>query len=200
MPKTKLTSEELDATNGNREEWLRDLVDALRPRYGDELPETLHVSVGFTSKGMRSKRVGECWHGSASADSAPHIFIHPAISDAVEVGAIVVHELCHACRPEAKHGKEFKQLAVSLGLTGKMTSTVPTDELRKSLAEVIEQIGPYPHPALTGGLSSNGPKQSTRMIKVECAECGYLVRTTAKWLEVGLPLCPDGDTMLPPEV
>lgn len=194
-----LTADELTETNGNREEWLRDLVDVLRVRYDGELPDNVHISVGFTSKGMRSNRVGECWAGIASSDSSPHVFIHPGISDGVEVAAIVVHELVHACRPTAKHGKAFKQMAVRLGLEGRMTATVPSDELREDLAKVIEQIGPYPHPKLTGQ-SSNGPKQSTRMIKVECPTCGYLVRTSAKWLEVGLPMCPEGDVMYPPDM
>lgn len=194
-----MTVAELDQTSGNREEWLRDLVDALRDRYQGELPETVHVSVGFTSKGMRSKRVGECWHGAASSDGAPHVFIHPGISDGVEVAAILVHELVHACRPTAKHGPEFKRMAVGLGLEGKMTATVPSDALRVELAELIDGIGPYPHPRLVGGQSSNGPKQTTRMLKLECAECGYIVRTSSKWIETGLPMCPDGDTLLPVE-
>ena len=34
-------------------------------------------------------------------------------------------------------------------------------------------------------------KQSTRLIKCECAECGYTMRTTTKWIEtLGAPLCP----------
>jgi hypothetical protein len=28
------------------------------------------------------------------------------------------------------------------------------------------------------------------MWKCECTQCGYLVRTTARWLEVGPPICP----------
>lgn len=33
-------------------------------------------------------------------------------------------------------------------------------------------------------------KQSTRLLKAECAECGYVVRVTAKWVnEVGAPRC-----------
>lgn len=194
-----LTAEELAETSGNREEWLRDLVDALRDRYDGELPETVHVSVGFSSKGIRSKTIGECWHGAASSDHNPHVFIHPMISDGVDVAAVLVHELVHACRPDAKHGPAFKQMATRLGLTGKMTATVPSDELRASLAEVVKDIGPYPHPQLAGGISSSGPKQTTRMLKLECPECGYLVRTSSKWLEVGLPMCPDGDTLLPAE-
>lgn len=189
-------TEQTEQMNGNREEWLRDLVDALRDRYNDELPEHVHVSVGFTSKGARSKRVGECWAGVASSDSAPHVFIHPGISDSVEVAAIVMHELVHACRPEAKHGPQFKQMATGLGLTGKMTATVASEDLKADLAKVCEELGPYPQPKLRSGHSSNGPKQTTRMLKCECPECGYIVRTTAKWLEVGLPLCPNGYTMM----
>lgn len=37
-----MTQEELTETNGNREEWLRDLVDVLRVRYDGELPENVH--------------------------------------------------------------------------------------------------------------------------------------------------------------
>ena len=38
-----------------------------------------------------------------------------------------------------------------------------------------------------GGLK----KQTTRLKKLKCSECGYTVRTTAKWIEtLGAPLCP----------
>lgn len=37
-------------------------------------------------------------------------------------------------------------------------------------------------------------KQKTRMLKCECATCGYTVRTARKWLELaGAPLCPIED-------
>lgn len=38
--------------------------------------------------------------------------------------------------------------------------------------------------------SNRPPKQTTRLMKAECAECGYTVRVTSKWLEVGPPHCP----------
>lgn len=41
--------------------------------------------------------------------------------------------------------------------------------------------------------ASSGPKkQSTRLIKATCTheECGYNVRVTSKWLEIGPPHCP----------
>ena len=33
-------------------------------------------------------------------------------------------------------------------------------------------------------------KQSTRMLKAECPECGYTIRLSKKWADVGLPNCP----------
>lgn len=43
--------------------------------------------------------------------------------------------------------------------------------------------------------SEKGP-QTTRMRKCWCEKCGYTIRTTAKWLATGVPLCPcNGETM-----
>jgi len=39
-------------------------------------------------------------------------------------------------------------------------------------------------------VSSLPKTQTTRMRKCVCAECGYTVRTTMKWLLVGVPHCP----------
>ena len=33
-------------------------------------------------------------------------------------------------------------------------------------------------------------KQSTRMLKAECPECGYTIRLSKRWADMGLPSCP----------
>ena len=180
-----------------REQWLNAFTEKVRPWYMGELPPTIHASVGFTSSGMRGKAIGECWHPAASSDDCPQIFVHPKISDGTEVAAILCHEFVHACRPEAKHGPQFKALAVQIGLTGKMTQTVASDDLRDTLDAIVAELGPYPHPTLSA--RGGKPKQSTRMLKVQCPECDYTVRTTAKWLEVGFPACPCGTEMYCPD-
>jgi len=78
-----------------------------------------------------------------------------------------------------------------------MRSTVAGKELKAMLTGFVEQLGPYPHAMV---LPSTPPtRQSTRMIKLVCPECGYLVRTTDKWIAVGLPRCPqDGADLEPP--
>jgi hypothetical protein len=35
-------------------------------------------------------------------------------------------------------------------------------------------------------------KQTTRLIKVSCKDCGYVMRITRKWLAVAVPECPSG--------
>lgn len=40
------------------------------------------------------------------------------------------------------------------------------------------------------GESTRPPKQTTRLKKAVCSGCGYTVRVTAKWLEIGPPGCP----------
>ncbi|UKE72382.1 hypothetical protein [Xanthomonas graminis] len=50
----------------------------------------------------------------------------------------------------------------------------------------------------TGGedcASSRPKKQTTRLHKACCSECGYTVRVTSKWLEKGPPHCPDHGAM-----
>jgi hypothetical protein len=96
---------------------------------------------------------------------------------------------------KAKHGKDFKVVAVGAGLTGKMTATVASDALEPKLATLAKDLGDYPHAALGVGGETLKPKQNTRMLKVTCPDCGYTVRTTKKWLDIGLPTCPCGQGM-----
>ena len=79
-----------------------------------------------------------------------------------------------------------------------MTSTVPGPEFEKVIAPLLEATGPLPHGRLnTGGLSTRPKKQDSRYLKCTCAECGYTVRVTRKWLEVGAPQCPEHGDLIP---
>jgi hypothetical protein len=90
------------------------------------------------------------------------------------------------------HKGPFRKIAKKMGLEGKMTATHPGAELAEHLNALCVKIGPYPHASLD---RSQAKKQSTRMLKLECAGCGYTVRTTAKWIEAGMPTCPCGTEM-----
>jgi len=186
-----------------REQWLTELTDKLRPSFAAvdyPLPEKIRASCGFPSRGAlaeKAKRVGEAWSSEQSEDQHFETFVTPMVSDPLEVAAIQVHELCHCAAGLAcKHGKPFTTVARAIGLVGKMTAIDAGEVLLIALEGFVEEIGPYPHAKLVH--SSNPKKQGTRMLKVVCPklECGYTVRTTKKWLEVGVPTCPCGGVMV----
>lgn len=162
---------------------------------GYPVPDRTRVSIGWSSRGVRSKSIGECWSAIASADDHFEIFISPKLGEASDVLAVLVHELIHAAVGlEAKHAGPFRKAALAVGLEGKMTATTAGEALKATFAAWIAKIGEYPAASLDGATSAK-PKQSTRMLKVECA-CGYQLRGSRKWLALALPVCPvDGQPM-----
>jgi hypothetical protein len=173
-----------------REEWLEALVEQLTPWYEKDVPP-VRISVGFTSQGKRSKRIGECWSKECDGEGHCQIFIHPQLDDPLDIAATVAHELIHAVvGTDAKHGAPFKRVALKIGLQGPMRSTTPSEGFKTKIAPILEDLGPLPHSALKGSGGSSAPKkQTTRMLKCECQGCGYVVRTTRQWIDLGLPVC-----------
>ena len=92
------------------------------------------------------------------------------------------------------HRADFGRIAAAVGLVKPWTATSASEELKSRLNAPIQKIGPYPHAALDLTASPH-KKDGTRMIKLECPDCGYVVRTTAKWIDVGMPKCPCGAEM-----
>jgi hypothetical protein len=207
-----------------REEWLIEVVDALRINFvaaGHPLPERLGVTCGWPSSGglRRSTRtVGECWSARASADGTTEIFISPYLGDGLGAAETLIHELVHAAGMMG-HGREFSRLATAIGLSRPWRTTTATSILRERLNAIVSGIGPYPHASLIpDGQSQDDPEQrpagpgqeeenlcrphrkdKARLLKVFCpkAEChGYKVRITATWLAVGFPTCPCGTRMV----
>jgi SprT-like family len=182
----------------NREEWLMNATARLSQKIvanGGKMPD-VRVSVGFPkSSGRNSNNViGQCFNGIATTDGRPQIFIHPVLDDSKRVLDVLLHELIHGVMELGEgHGKNFARLAKACGLTGKMTATIATPELNQELDALISEIGEYPHAKLD---ASNARKQSTRMIKCECEECGYIAYTSRKWLDaMGAPFCPEHGQM-----
>jgi hypothetical protein len=185
------------AVKVNREQWLHRATRIISSRFaklGYPLPSTMHLSIGFPSRSAlakKNRRIGECWGCELSKDGAAHIFISPLLGDALDVLATLVHEHVHVVAgSKAKHGPRFRKIALAVGLTGKMTSTKPGEELTDYLqSKVLAKLPTFPHAELTA--TERHKKQSTRLLKVCCAECGYTARVTRKWVvEVGTPLCP----------
>jgi hypothetical protein len=183
-----------------REEWLTAALQPIARHIADKanetMPDNVKASCGFPGGGSARKRIGECWSTQSSAIKASEIFISPVMSDPVRILDVLLHEAIHATvGVEHGHKAPFKRVAVACGLTGKMTATVAGPELETVLQDIAVELGPYPHGALS---LSDRKKQKTRLVKCECMLCGYIVRTTSKWIEsAGAPLCPcSGDAMM----
>lgn len=177
-----------------REEWLNAFINAARPRFRDAgapLPKKIRASIGFSSKGKRAKTIGECWSDTCSKDGAFEIFIVPQIEAPLRIADILTHELIHAAHPGDGHGRKFGRTARALGLQGKLTATVGGPEWEAWAIPLVRSIGKYPGAALSTGVSTAPKKQTTRMVKCECTDCGFLFRTTRTWIESAEQLnCP----------
>jgi hypothetical protein len=192
----------------NREEWLTRAAIELRAWLNDaDIPlsrkdddggtlrladdREIKVSVGWPGGKSVNKVIGQCWP-TVSGDGASHLFVSPKLYAPIDVLAVLLHELIHAADDCVHaHRGVFVRACKALGLEGKPTATVAGDECRAKLAELAERLGEYPHKKITPGQKIK--TQTTRMRKAECTACGYLVRTTQKWLDVAIPTCPNPD-------
>jgi hypothetical protein len=174
-----------------REEWLLAAVEAVRPLFTEkrhDLPMDCQVSCGFASTGTRSQHIGQCWSKESSTVERNQIFISPALYEPVEVLDTLVHELVHAVdNCEHKHGKEFKKIALSLGMVGPMRSAGAGPELTVKLQEVAKHLGPYPN----GKLKVVHRKAISRSRpRAKCPTCGFQVPMLKRFLAYGAPICP----------
>lgn len=176
-----------------REEWLTFVSDQLRPTFkkvSAPIPAKVRFSLGFTSAGYRSKAIGECHSPLGSGDKSVEIFIKSDQDDAVKVAGILAHELVHAAvGVKEGHKGKFRSTCKALGFEGPMRSTLPGTEMQRDvMAPILKRAGKLPHAKLTT-YTTGKKKQTTRLLKAECQTCGYTVRLSAKWLELGAPYC-----------
>lgn len=197
-------------TAQNRETWLEEMTQKyVIPHFTEcgfeylaysTVPIKFSVSFieGVRSSGKGTKTIGAHYSHHFSKGGEQHILIHPSLENSVQVVGVLIHELIHAQLPtDAGHGKEFRNIALKVGLCGKMTATEETDELKEKIASWVKKVGEYPHKSFD--VSKSRKKQTTRMLKVECLSdnefCGngtYKVRMSRTLIEnFGCPVCPN---------
>jgi hypothetical protein len=172
-------------------------------------PESITVTI--QTKG-RKNAVGWFWSGrwlnkgqkkDAKAVneinmSAEHLVDH-------DMGELILHELAHAennscgvkdCSGRV-HNKHFKAMAERLGLEVKprdksvgygFTGLAQAGkDFLKGIAFKRELFTSY-RPPQRGKAATGG-----RLLKLECPGCGYVIRSTQKWIDIGTPTCVCGD-------
>jgi len=182
----------------NRETWLNKAAALLRPmleEVGHSAAEQLRITVGWPSTAALStnpekRRIGECWYPENSGDNTCEIFISPSVDDSVKILAVLLHEMIHSgFSAGVGHKGSFRTVFYALGFTGSAKHSTPGEALFSRLARLHRKLGDIPHAALSG--RSTVKKQTTRLLKVECSNSGYVARITRKWLEdEGAPICP----------
>ena len=183
------------ALHTTREGWLLLasglLADEIFFPLGYHIPP-IKVSVGYASGGLRSSAIGQCWSKKSAADETNHIFISPSLGTAYEAFDTLAHELVHAVDDcEHKHGKEFKKIALAIGLQGPMRTAGAGPALKKRLEALLERLPPYPHGRLK---ASHHRPVSVPPPKAECNKCGYKVTVPKRFLHLGPPICPTHKT------
>lgn len=179
-----------------REEWLAQatirLLDLIKDRTTLKPPKKVQASVGFPRQDRNGVVIGQCWP-SKSGGGVAQVFISPTLKNPINVLETLLHELIHAADDcQHQHQGPFGKAIRAVGLAGKPTATFAKkgSELYQLLQLLADDLGPYPHLGLKPGFRMT-KRQTTRMIKTECEYCGYVARTTRKWLdEAGAPLCP----------
>jgi hypothetical protein len=173
-----------------REAWLEAAIDQFRPLFdavGAPLPQRVKVTCGWATK---TKAIGQAFPRALSAAGLNEVFVSPKLDDAARVLDVLCHELVHVsddCR--SGHKGHFARVARALDMVGALTATTAGPVLKATCEEIVRRIGAYPHAKLD---FSQVKKQSTRMIKHECEECGAVWRMAAKWVVVGCPCCDAG--------
>ena len=187
---------ELTITHPTRESWLQAAVTALRALFAAKnfaVPDC-QVSCGFASTGVRSGHIGQCWSKKSAANDINQIFISPTLSSAFDVIDTLTHELVHAVDDcQHKHGKEFKKIALKMGMQGPMRSAGAGPELKAKLLALLEQLGPYPQGHLK--VSMQKAPRANRP-RARCTQCGYQVPMLKGFFIFGPPLCPQPTTNL----
>jgi hypothetical protein len=167
----------------NRESWLAAFATAAKPHIqstigglgGDE-ESVIRLSCGFPPITKRSKSDAAIVPPAASDDFTAELFISPVIDDAYEVAKRVLPLLRLA------HQGNWRNAAPAVAK--------PVTDLPAWAVEVIESLGNYPHAKIE---ITAAPKQSTRLVKVECLNTGhqYIARVSNSTLvQFGAPICP----------
>lgn len=182
-----------------REQWLEKAVKKLTPGFqkkcGVKVPQNIRVSVSYPLGRSPRKVLGQCFDKRMSTGGFIEIVITPTVDDAVEIMGTLAHEMVHAIVGiKCGHKKEFSQCARRFGFLAPWTTTPTPRPLKLEFKRLLSTMPPFPHKKVL--LDEKRKKQTTRMIKLHCEECGFICRASQTAIEIsGFPTCGCGCPM-----
>ena len=177
------------------------------------------LDTAYTSSGKRSNTYGEAYTIVDQDAIRGQIIVSGVYTDPFEIAVTVVHELLHVECPGDHHGGQFRVKSKALGVSDAAHWKEQSSDFKAWIEDIIADAGPMPgrvalpgQPKRTrvriplppaeveapapevavGEFSSAQPKQGSRLLKLECSECGFICRTTAKWVRDDMD-CPYPD-------
>ena len=201
----------------NRETWLNMMIDKAVPMFDksgfkiSEIRTKLKPSCSMMVGQRKSSKlgaIGQHLPTNWNAKKNHELLISPTLEDGVQVVGVLIHEMCHAIQSHLyhdekgrltvkPHGKEFRKIAQSVLLTGKMTATTESPELKILIENWITEIGKYPHDKIS---FDDRKKQSTRNLLLWCPDCNWSLRTSNTNLQrvtINKCLCCQKDSLIP---
>lgn len=198
--------------SARRQAWIEDATLRLRGLFqakGYTVPDNIRIAIGWPKGGGTGHKIGQCFYSAGSSDNHHEIFVSPELGNpkegenetdltytgvsgsvgiAIRIMDVLAHELAHACTEiGVGHKKPFADIVTALGLVGKPTATIAGPEFIQWAAKELLEMGVFPSGKLFPVVRKTQP---TRMIKCQCTDCGYVARTTRKWLDdAGPPRC-----------
>ena len=186
-------------TNDTREQWLNraysGLVKTVFKQAGYAEKDFPQIRITCAPIGSRkTKTIGQCYNNSLSSDNTFELVISSEIDTPEETIEILAHEIIHALVGlEAQHGPKFRKVALAIGLEGKMTATFAGEAFKQATQALLVKLGEYPHASMQ---RNEKKKQTTRMVKLECGDCGFICRASRSAIEAsGEPTCGCGSEM-----
>lgn len=176
-----------------REEWLMraaGLILAKVAELGYVPTGDVKVSMGVCKTNKRKPAMGYCYHAQASEGGYREIFIDASLTDTRVILGTLTHEIGHAVLKDGVgHRKPFKIFCEKVGFdfreNGKAECAGDGDLWWGWANLIARDLGNIPHKKLnTAQPEGAKKKQKTRMIRCKCLECGIIVRTTKKVLDV----------------
>ena len=132
----------------NRQAWLIKAVDILKYDFwqiGETIPK---VEVAwFEGLELSETTMGTCTEKFTHkrGDTVMFITVNPRLNEAVEVLAVLVHELIHAAiGVDHYHDEKFCRVAAAIGLDDGGPTIPAEGVLLERLREISEQLGAYP--------------------------------------------------------
>ena len=113
------------------------------------------------------------------------------------------HELVHAVDDcKHRHGQEFKRIALTIGLEGKMIHASAGPKLKERLetiaAKLEKNYGKYPHASLKIPVAQKAENKRLHPKSI-CPICKYTVVLSLRFLTHGPPICPKDKVLMKKE-